>query len=87
MDIKVFDLSETNSQETKRLFTIFLALQYLKGRVKSKGQLLNVLKEQTDDYNIIREMCSTFIGAPWQLHELDDNEHLILKEMHEFISI
>lgn len=86
MNLGTLELSGLSDEYVSELLINFIAFQGLKSQV-GEGGLANYLLKSKIDSKLWRGILAIFIGMPWILSELNEDDYILLKQIHEMLSV
>ena len=86
MDLKKLELEGFSDSDVSQILINFIAFQGLKNQVGKEGLATYLLKTKIPSQQW-RTVLAVFIGMPWILSELSDDDYLLLKSIHEMLSV
>ena len=89
MDIKKLNLAGLDDEEVNDILIKFLAFQGFKKLIEASKEktIVALFLKNNIPSRLWRSFLAGFIGMPWELDKLDDEDYLILKQVHEMLTV
>lgn len=89
LEIKKIDLDAITDDNSVEIFHALLGLEGIKFTMKLDNleTLWDLFLREKLPSGEVRKFCAQFLGIPWELSELEDDDVEILQQMHEILSI
>lgn len=86
MKLEKLGLKDLSDSDVSEILIHFIAFHGLKSQVGKDGLSVYLIKSKIPSIQW-RAVLSVFIGMPWILSKLDDDDYILLKQIHEMLAV